>query len=812
MEEKAFIFSTILQVFHKNRSFLWENEKAVVEDLLMILAPEYCHVHRTMFLRIYKNQRGTSGIYANVKEQIKKEGYAAYLQASAAQLAEKNQGNAYFDLDATIQELFVILEQDAAVPLRIKDGLKGMRRRKSSSQPYLLLAELLFYGLEVKNNKQATYLDLFSSQYQVASEFASFLTPPPARPVPHFLGRNEVITAIFNDCIYANQPIALSGIPGIGKTQLAKTIWEMVKEETLFAHMAWVNFGTDLPTSLVDSFIDIDTTKSYNEKLQLLRKCLRSTKNNLFIVIDNFLFDGTNLAFLQELVSYGCSILLTTKEPVDYDYFKEIKLESLPADQAYQLFTYHFVEPIAIKQERIVQDILSEIGYHTLMIELLAKTIRLNALDFQEVLGQLKAGMIQFAPRIPVNAAHEKLLSKETLAIHMNTLFSVVTPDFPEKEKELLAYLSVFPNLPFSWELLAEMFETDASVVQALIDKSWIKVEHILEPDHSARKLYTLLETPALTIRNQLDLTVVLNQLATFFQKLTYSRDGISSFEGREIVHYLERFVLCFTSYFKDIRTVIFLEKLSFYLSELTGNHPLAAQYLEQASAIYQDYFQHEELFIGGLEHRLGTLYYRMGAVELAEQHLNKALETRQLDLAKTVHNLGALSLAKGHLNEAEQHYQQALKIKIELLGNHVLTAKSYQDLALIFTKQGKFDSAKEYYTIAIDMLMHLPKKEAFILAVVYGNLSDLYIEEGDYEASEALLLKALSEKKDVLAENHPSMAVAYMDLGIVYQKMKQLELATQYYQKAYLTRVECFGKEHPETKLAFDALHALLN
>ena len=70
---------------------------------------------------------------------------------------------------------------------------------------------------------------------------------------------------------------------------------------------------------------------------------------------------------------------------------------------------------------------------------------------------------------------------------------------------------------------------------------------------------------------------------------------------------------------------------------------------------------------------------------------------------AQSYNNLAILYYAQGKYNEAETLYKKALKIREEVLGvNHPDTAFSYSNLAKLYHAQGKYEEAETLYQKAL--------------------------------------------------------------------------------------------------------------
>ena len=89
--------------------------------------------------------------------------------------------------------------------------------------------------------------------------------------------------------------------------------------------------------------------------------------------------------------------------------------------------------------------------------------------------------------------------------------------------------------------------------------------------------------------------------------------------------------------------------------------------------------------------------------------------------------------------------------------------AKSYNNMAIIYKTQGKYEEALEMYT-----------KSGDIMTRIYGG------------------------------DNHPDVAASYTNIGIVYYRQGQYERALDYHQKALEIDIKVSGQDHPDVASSF--------
>lgn len=164
---------------------------------------------------------------------------------------------------------------------------------------------------------------------------------------------------------------------------------------------------------------------------------------------------------------------------------------------------------------------------------------------------------------------------------------------------------------------------------------------------------------------------------------------------------------------------------------------------------------------------------------------------------AQIAYDLGVNNFQNGRYREALHNFEQAVQFDSEF-------APTYNGLGLLYHALGRFDEAITYYKRAIELD---PKNSDF-----KNNLASVYIDQKQYDKAIPLLNEALSDlfyktpfsaegnlgwalyKKGETEEGikrirksvilNPNFCLGYKNLGIIYEEIKDDELAEKYYTK----------------------------
>lgn len=246
------------------------------------------------------------------------------------------------------------------------------------------------------------------------------------------------------------------------------------------------------------------------------------------------------------------------------------------------------------------------------------------------------------------------------------------------------------------------------------------------------------------------------------------------------------------------------LNRIGYYLWQ-RAQYTQAATLCEQALALTEQNFG-----TGHSEARtslsiLTEIYYDQGKYSQAEQICRRLLTLCQEilgnehpDIAEVLHNLGAIYHVYGEYKQAEQFYLKALDMQRKTLPPlHATIATSLNTLASVYEDQEFYDLAEEYYIQARKIYEQSLSPQHFDVITNLNNLAGLYYRQGKYSDSEALLREALSRQEYFFGHEHTQTATYINNLGRLYHKQQRFSEAEQYYQDALQIYKKTLGPVH---------------
>ena len=275
--------------------------------------------------------------------------------------------------------------------------------------------------------------------------------------------------------------VFLSGIGGIGKTELARRYAYIHKEEfdtIIFLHYEHSILETITSDDLMISNMEFDKVslaKCFEKKLNVLKLL---SENNL-IIIDNFdaLEEEQFNQLINILESCKCKFIITTRNDYRDSGYKQIVIDCMKSnDDCMSLFFSNNDVDYADEELTYIKQIIALVDNHTMMIVLLAKYLRVSGESPKTLFYQFqrKEGVSNV---LDVSLMHRKDKRSMTRSVmnHLRTLFDL--SNFTASERKVLMALSLLGPVRIKKNLLLNIMgdNTYREVINILIHKGWIE-------------------------------------------------------------------------------------------------------------------------------------------------------------------------------------------------------------------------------------------------------------------------------------------------------------------------------------------------
>lgn len=265
----------------------------------------------------------------------------------------------------------------------------------------------------------------------------------------NFVGRENELRQIEMIFSSGQQVLFLSGMGGIGKTELAKRYAYLYGEE--YRTIVFVPYQGSIVQTVCGEDIHIhnvhreqseeglETEEEYFErKLKILKE--QTTKDDL-IILDNF--DVEEDEDLERFLECPCRFLITTREDFrDYDFCQIDVQQMEDINDVEALFAVYNPRSYEEEERGQIREILKLVEYHTMTVELIAKYLR-EAEEEPYVLLE-KMRMIEGitgTEEVSVKHRKDRKMQNQKVQEHLKALFDL--SGFSNVQLELMQSLSL---------------------------------------------------------------------------------------------------------------------------------------------------------------------------------------------------------------------------------------------------------------------------------------------------------------------------------------------------------------------------------
>ena len=616
----------------------------------------------------------------------------------------------------------------------------------------------------------------------------------------------------------------LSGLPGIGKTQVA--VEYAYRHTNSYQAALWVR--ADSPENLLSSFVDLAETLGLPEKTEadqalILRAVKQWLEHNTrwLLIVDNL----EDVSLLRDIVPspHAGHILVTTRARRTGHLTHRVDLKPMPIDEG-ALLLLRRAKLLALSAS------LSEASEtdSTFAREIARVTDGLPlALDqagaYIEETGRGLSDYVALYQKYSASLLKRRGTSAGDYPASVTTTFAVSF----EKVGTLNAV--AVELLKFCAFLHPDAIPEDMLVGGALALPAVLR-DAVTDPLELDRAIEDLLKF-SLIKRESAQNMLIIHRLVQEVAKGVLNEGQQREYRGRVVrlieavfpspnfsnwtvcQRYLPQAQAC--AKLVQERNILLTEASQFfcrvgeYLTK-RGLYDEAEELLSKALAIEETLSGTDHPTIPPVLNALATVYHKRGKYALVEQVSLRALTLGEKrwgeehpQIGESLHILARTYHKQGRYAEAEPLFQRALAVRQKVLGpQHPDVAVSLNNLANLYNRQGKYEQAEELYleTLALRQQVLDPRDPG--IASTLNNLGVLYGSQEKYEQARTFYEQALAIDEQVLGQEHPNVALLLSNLAEVCQEQGQYSDAEALYQRAFSIFQKSLGAEHPELVL----------
>lgn len=168
-------------------------------------------------------------------------------------------------------------------------------------------------------------------------------------------------------------------------------------------------------------------------------------------------------------------------------------------------------------------------------------------------------------------------------------------------------------------------------------------------------------------------------------------------------------------------------------------------------------------------------------------------------DVATSLYNMGWLKYDQGEYDESEPLYLRALDIRRNRFGPDALVVVECMD-ALGWLKhfQGKVAESKKYFSQSITGLEKIGALDSSLLANSMLGLANVLKTQGRYAEAESLLERSLKIREKIYGIDHYEIAIILKGQGDLYQRQGLKAQAEALYLRSRYILEKTYGADHP--------------
>ncbi|KAH8649328.1 hypothetical protein BX600DRAFT_388594 [Xylariales sp. PMI_506] len=648
---------------------------------------------------------------------------------------------------------------------------------------------------------------------------------------PDFIERSDILDLLDQKCIRPGSRIALVGLGGIGKSQLAIEYAYRTQHRSPNAWVFWVYASNaarfELSFRDIANYIQLPGRQVKDaDVFQLVYDWLRDERRKWMIILDNadnphFLFTtrgnlvgqsiGKNDKYTQSLVSYlpqcpNGSILMTARSKDAARKLVEdrdiLVVEPMVKEEAVML----------LQKKLAVHDNAESLGD-------LATALEYMPLAIVQAAAYINRRGPQYSVQQYLSCFQENDRKKESL---LNREGGQLRRDKDAKNSVITTWQISFEHIremrPSAADLLSLMCFFDRQGIPGLL----LRTDQPEAPEDTG-KIDTEEKADDNDEENDNDETSLSGSIMTDeedeFQEdiitlreysfISESEDG-KTFEIHRLIQLATRKWLTENNqdqkwegrFLKNLDTAFPNgEHKNWPKCQLLFPHVIAAA-------------ARKPKVLTHLQHWSSILYkgawytWRLGNGIQTETFARESMKVRKKVFGdeddKTLRSMGLVGYGlnlQGRWDKAEKLFIQIMETNEKKLGeDHPDTLTNKANLALTYSKQGRWEAAEELFVQVMETRKRKLGEDHPDTLTSIANLASTFWNQGRWEAAERLEVQVMETSKKKLGEDHPDTLTSIANLASTFWNQGRWEAAEELFVQVIETSKKKLGEDHPDT------------
>ncbi len=691
------------------------------------------------------------------------------------------------------------------------------------------LLNLMEQENETRYKYHKPYIEI--NNYNNLSE-EKFITNIPPKPA-FFVGRIAKMQEIA-ELLYSGETLLIiNGVGGIGKSTVVLQFAHSQEFTDRFQNIAWFNVTTNLLQDFINTFAkpeEIALTQIPDLKKQalILIKYLKTKfLGETLLIIDN----ANNTEELQncmELLQKLDWNIIITSRTVPENYVT-VNLNELSEDEAKKLFLKHYL--FNQKQEAKIFEnlpelthLLKHINYHTLMIELLAKSGNKRPLSIPQLYQIINNADIKhpdLQKKISAGLHAELSIKEKNIVLHQYIMEMFEPEKLNNNEQQFLKQFSLLPTEEIPEEHIFKMFvpnekQTEVEFINTILENANSgKLQNITTDQiTNAKNILNKIEKENKIIFSEFENTLEkLYQNGWLIQnKIILPRDveltyRIHNLVQEVIIDKLKPDPENCIALIENVKKILQKEKLNNARGYTVYAHSIVTRLYQNIPSQIKN-SQTADFELGLLCIQLSDTYSMLGqllpALTIIEkgEKIFEAINEKD-NMSVCTQNIANLQLELGKTTEAIKNYEKFIAIRKELVSTNPDNKRYKNGLAIAYEKYGDFyhilgrteqtlENYIQSYNISRDLFINNPnsqelKKNLAIshskLGEIYGSIGNTEMQLENYTQTNKLFADLYLQNPNDEKLKH-GLAIAHEKLGNAYFNIDDMTQSLDNYLK----------------------------
>ncbi len=667
-----------------------------------------------------------------------------------------------YDSDMAVQELYRLTVQDATISDRQKKKLLKEYPCDTEQESAQLIATLLCFAMErtfVRRTPDKTPLMTAGALSPSSADF--ILNNRAPAPCRHFCGRDAELS-VLHDRLNEHSKVFISGIPGIGKSELVKAYAKQHNADyTNIVHLYYTGSLRDDITRM--DFVDDLPDDTSDMRFERHARFLRTLKEDTLLIVDNFNATAAEDDLLAEIMAYRCKVLFTSR--CRFDEYPMLELHEISDTQTRLHLMGCFYTEAGHHQDTLLH-IIDAVHSHTLAVELAARLLETGMLEPHALLMKLQAAKAAFADPDTVTIHKDGRNIKATYYRHIHTLFSLY--QLAAAEQDVMRSLCFTPPTGISARLLAKWLQQDdLNTINSLFEMGFIQSQ----PGRIVA-LHPLVQE------------IALEELKPSVQNCRTLLDSLHQIclrHGEESPH-----VQVTMQTIEGIVTHAIKDDSAYYLSFVEDAIPFAEKYRCQRGVVALVHEMESLLadsILGTQDDRALLLSYRAfcanspaAAIHLQEQALSMLtnITADNALLASNIHaNLGGMYRESGNYTKAKENMEAAIILlrQYDLLACHD-SIPQVVNYALLLSEMGQQDKAIAVLEQVEKLVQSHNSAICMDTAAIHEAIGNTYLMTGNVEQAAIQHRKCLALYAELFLDQPNMLSAKQAELRMLYEQV----------------------------------------